>query len=33
MTFSTDDWRALCADERRRWDQAFADAIYKTTTL
>jgi hypothetical protein len=20
-----------CADERRRWDQAFADAIYKTT--
>jgi len=20
-----------CADERRRWDQAFADTIYKTT--
>jgi hypothetical protein len=20
-----------CADERRRWDQTFADAIYKST--
>jgi len=20
-----------CADERRRWDQAFADTIYKST--